>query len=105
MTQPPASRLNAPITSVEGEEEVTASGRRQSHHEMVLTFLRAHPGATGHEIGTGTGLGQVPCIRRLNDLHRLEVVRQGDPRKGPTGRREVTWWPVDEQLVLFPVRR
>lgn len=39
--------------------------------------------------------------RRLSDLERAGLVQMGKPRRAPSGRPEVAWWPVERQGVLL----
>jgi len=95
MAFPHASHAADPATSYEAEDALTASGMRRSQAVKILAVVKASPGLTGHEIGAATGLGQVPALRRLNDLHKIREVHQGQARIGPMNRNEVTWWPAN----------
>ena len=96
-----ATRRSDPSTSADAERAFTDSGARQSHCARVLAAVRAQPGSTGTELGAATGLGQVPAMRRLNDLRKNGLVRQGPARRGPSGRSETTWYPATMQGRLW----
>ena len=96
-----ATRRSDPSTSADAERAFTDSGARQSHCARVLAAVRAQPGSTGHELGEASGLGQVPAMRRLNDLRKDGLVRQGPARRGPSGRPETTWYPATMQGRLW----
>jgi len=87
MAFPHASHAADPATSYEAEDALTASGMRRSQAVKILAVVKASPGLTGHEIGA--------ALRRLNDLHKIREVHQGQARIGPMNRNEVTWWPAN----------
>ena len=88
-----------PETSHDAAAALTKSGRRQRHCQIVFALVQRHRGFTGAE------LWDIACdsdqrklksahevYRRLNDLRRAGVVRQGDSRLcSARGRRMVTW--------------
>jgi len=93
---PPASHRNDPETSQEAENAITASGSRASHCDQIYSVVEAEPGLTAGQIGVMSGYGMHITSRRLADLKNRGRVRQGQPRvfEG-SGRRQVTWWPVE----------
>lgn len=100
-----ATRATDPRTSAEAELAFTRSGARATHAARVLAVVREHPGLVGTEIGAsvwpGDALGQIRAIRRLNDLRKNRLVRQGEPRFGLNSRREISWWPVAVQRRMM----
>ena len=96
-----ATRSGDPWTSRAAEREHTDSGKRQTQAELVLEHARRSPGLTGTMLGLRTGLGQVPTVRRFNDLRQKGLVRQGEARKGLHRTSEVTWWAEDQQGRLM----
>ena len=101
-----ATRRSDPSTSADAERAFTDSGARQSHCARVLAAVRAPPGSTGHELGAAVwpenpSMGEVRALRRLNDLRKDGLVRQGPARRGPSGRPETTWYPATMQGRLM----
>ena len=95
-----ASRTHDPATSHEAERRFTESGARATHCALVLAAVRAQPGSTGTELGAAVWPGDAKegryrALRRLNDLRRAGIVRQGSPRRSG-GRAMVTWWLTQE---------
>lgn len=93
MTTTPVSRATDPGTSHIAAEEVTRSGRRDSHVAMVMAVVRETPGLVAHEIAPLVGLDYIECVRRLSDAKNRGLAFQGPPAKWQ-GRPCVTWWPV-----------
>ena len=93
---PPVSRRENPETSQEAENAINASGSRASHCDQIYSVVEAEPGLTAGQIGVMSGYGMHITSRRLADLKNRGRVRQGQPRiwEG-SGRKQVTWWPVE----------
>jgi hypothetical protein len=97
---PPASHRNDPETSQEAEDSINASGSRASHCDHIFEVVKEHPGLTAGAIGVLTEdmieLVGAAVWKRLSDLKNRGRVRQGQTRvfEG-SGRRQVTWWPVE----------
>ena len=93
---PPATHRNDPATSQEAENAINASGSRASHCDQIYSVVEAEPGLTAGQIGVMSGYGMHITSRRLADLKNRGRVRQGQTRvfEG-SGRRQVTWWPVE----------
>lgn len=92
MTATPISRATDPGTSHIAAEEVTRSGRRDSHVAMVMAVVRESPGLVAHEIAPRAGLDYIECVRRLSDAKNRGLARQGAVVKWKN-RPCVTWWP------------
>ena len=91
MTQfPPATHAGDPATAHAAEAAVTASGRRLSHAQLVLTTVERNPGRTAKEYGALTLLGHIEAQRRLSDLKNNGEVVMGAPEVYD-GSRCVTW--------------
>ncbi len=100
-TRPLRHRLD-PLTSHEAAARMVATGTAQTHREIVMDAVREYPGSTAGEIGAVTALGRFEAARRLSDLHRLQEVVQGPPRRClEQGTRQVTWWARPEQGRLL----
>ena len=95
---PPVSHRDDPETSQEAEDSINASGSRASHCDQIYSVVEAEPGLTAGQIGVMSGYGMHITSRRLADLKNRGRVRQGQTRvfEG-SGRRQVTWWPVEVQ--------
>jgi len=96
----PVSRRDNPLTSYEAETSINADGSRATHLRTVLRIVRATPGLTTGEVGEISGLGQMETRKRLSDLKNATLARQGGSRVWPqSGRRQVTWWPMDVKTL------
>ncbi len=89
----PSSHRHDPASSYIAEERMTLSGKRASNARKVAEALRANSGAVAYELVEPTGLDVVEVRRRLDDLHKLGLARQGAVTKRH-GRSQVTWWAV-----------
>jgi hypothetical protein len=91
---PPTSHAADPITSLEAEHAVTASGARGRQLALVVDAVRQHPGLTAEGIASACGLDRYQAMRRLSDAKHAGLARQGEPREQASGRRAMTWWPL-----------
>ena len=97
---PPATHRNDPETSQEAENAINASGSRSSQCDHIFVVVKDNPGLTAGAIGVLTEdmieLVGAAVWKRLSDLKTQGRVRQGQTRvfEG-SGRRQVTWWPVE----------
>lgn len=69
------------IPAHEAAEFMQKSGKAAKHKEIVLEFISKNQGATGGEIGEGTGLGHIESQRRISDLKSAGMVEYRDKRK------------------------
>jgi len=92
-----------PGTSRQAARELNASGAARTQAAWFLCAVRDHPGLTASELAhlSGGRLDRYAANRRLADLERAGLVQKGEPRRAPSGRPEVTWWPVERQGVLL----
>jgi len=97
----PATHRNDPRTSLEAELEVTVTGQRQRHIDMVVASVREYPGLTAEEYGALTGLGRIETARRLSDAKEAWLVRRGERKVYPAvgGTSQSTWYPVTAEPV------
>lgn len=89
-----------PSTSLAAAEEVTRNGQADVQRQMVLEVLRRHPGMTSAEMArmSGTPGSRHLFARRLPDLVKLRLARQGEKRECVVCKSVcVTWWPEEEQ--------
>ena len=86
-----ATRKSHPETSLIAEEEITKSGKRKRHCQIILNALTRHNGSTTKELaGFLAGVLRYDQIwRRMHDLVDNEYIKRND-----TIRREgnCTWW-------------
>ena len=96
-----AARKTDPDTSREAAQYVEDSGIASAQRSLCLWQVRHTPGMTSAEIGEATLLGRYPPARRLPELRRAGLVRNGESRIcGVTGRRSITWFPVEADGVV-----
>lgn len=89
----PAARSTDDLSSHLAAEEVTRSGARQRHLEIVAAAVRKHPGMTSAELTVVCGLERHETARRLPDAVTAGLVKKGDLRACTrSGRLAVTWW-------------
>ncbi len=69
------------ITSHQAARAVEASGMTGYHRNILLAFVRNNPGMTAAEIAHGSGLDRYEASRRLPELRRAGLLRNGDARK------------------------
>jgi hypothetical protein len=90
---PPASRRTDPISSKEAETEINRSGARETQQREILQTVIDSPGRTSLELAQISRFDRYQIARRLADLHRKGLVRQGEIRACDVGNRNaVTWW-------------
>jgi len=95
------ARTSDPITSHIAADAFTASGKRLAQAEIILTYVRRHPGLTAGEYGVMTGLGRVAVGKRLPEIRDAGHITQGDHRKcSQDGTQQMTWWPAQVQAAL-----
>jgi predicted ArsR family transcriptional regulator len=92
-----------PGTSKQAARELNESGAVQTQAAWFLRAVRDQPGLTASELAdlSGGRLDRYAANRRLADLERAGLVQKGEPRRAPSGRPEVTWWPAERQGVLL----
>lgn len=93
--QTPAFRATDPETSELAAIEITASGERKRQQDATAEAVRKHPGKTSHELAQVTGLNRYALARRLPEcVTGKEVVKGAARTCAVSGRKAVTWWPV-----------
>lgn len=100
LEQLPIAHRNDPRSSWDAGAEHTAKGYTLTHAAQVLALVRNYPGLTGAEIAalSDCQLDKYEVRRRLDNLHKLHAVRQGEQRRcGVAERLAVTWWPMPAQ--------
>lgn len=92
-----------PSTSRDAARRADAAGVPATQAAWFLAAVRASPGRTASELAEASAgrYDRYAANRRLADLERAGLVRKGEPRRAPSGRPEVTWWPVERQGVLL----
>lgn len=91
----PAARATDDVSSHLAAEDVTRSGARQRHIEIVATAVRKHPGMTSAELAVLCGLDRHETARRLPDAITAGLVKKGELRAcARSGRLAVTWDPT-----------
>jgi len=84
-------RNNDPPTSAMAAHEEKDSGLVKQHQAMCLETVRDMPGMTAREIEARLG---IKAHKRLPELRRGGMVRNGRPRRCTvTGRQAMTWHP------------
>lgn len=100
LSDSPIARRRDPDTSHEAAEHVTASGSRARQQALVIDLVRRYPGHTSAELAIKSELGggdvdRWTAARRLPELRKAWLVKNGEPREcGVTGRRALTWYVV-----------
>jgi DNA-binding IclR family transcriptional regulator len=65
------------------------------HRNQLLDYVRQHPGQTAGEIARGSGVDRFEASRRLPELRRAGLLRNGDKRKcSALGNLSLTWRPA-----------
>ncbi len=88
-----------PVTSYEAAKAIEP--HRKAHKAKILAALAEHPGAIASELAELVGYDPVETRRRLTDLKLGGHAYQAHTGKGPSGRREMRWWPRETQKVLL----
>ncbi len=89
------ARTADPDTSHEAARECIASGRLGRHMRLALSAIVKHQGCTSAELVEWCELNRHEVARRLPDLEKRGLVRQGESRAcWVTKRQSVTWWPT-----------
>lgn len=95
----PAARSTDPSSSHEAAEQMEKSGRRQRNIDLVVDFVKTHPGLTSKEIAVAMGnpdIDRYEVARRLADAKGVSL-RRGETRPYTACRNMkpcVTWWPI-----------
>lgn len=87
----PAARATDPLTSHLAADEITASGTRQRHVEIVIAAVRANKGLTSLELADVCGLERHEVARRTSDAETAGAIRKGPVKRQANGRSAVTW--------------
>lgn len=84
-----------PVTSLIAARELVETGELGRQQRIVLEALQNNAGLTSDELAAAARLDRYLVARRLPDLVRLGVARQGERRTSTlSGRPGVTWFPV-----------
>jgi len=88
-----ATRRSHPVTSHVAEDEITKSGKREKHCQIILKALRLHNGSTSAELARFTSLTKEQVHKRMNDLVEHNLIEHGDKRVCDVkGSLCITWW-------------
>jgi predicted HTH transcriptional regulator len=94
MHDQPVVRPSNPLTSYEGETDVTESGRRKSYMVLLFKVIRRAPGLTKEELSEKTNLPEDVIGKRLSDLQNVGYIHKGAvSKRSSRGRSQSTWWP------------
>ncbi|GGA00273.1 hypothetical protein [Dyella caseinilytica] len=97
----PISRANDPVSSHLAAEQITQTGKRQSHLELIVAAVYAHPGCTAGELTQYTGLTHVQIDRRTGDLRMSERIVFGAIRQCRViGSQQQTLWPMQAERLV-----
>jgi len=97
----PLSRRTDSVTSFDAARRLKRSGRWQSQKRAVFEALRQNNGSTSAELAKAMGGDRYIPSRRLRELEREGLIREGQIRKCQVvGSRCLTWW-VREDVKLF----
>jgi hypothetical protein len=88
-------------TSTEALRYVSLTGKRDAHKKAVWDALVANPGEIASDLARIAGYDPVETRRRLTDLKIAGKAYPKDSGYGPSGRREMRWWPQMTQKVLL----
>ncbi|MEK7269861.1 MAG: hypothetical protein AAB215_02835 [Planctomycetota bacterium] len=76
--------------------EADAGARKKSHRDVCLEQVLERPGCTAAEIGAAAGMNLMSVSRRLPELRRFGLVRNGRSRICSIAKRlSLTWFPVE----------
>jgi hypothetical protein len=90
----PISRANDPLTSVEAEDYINASGSRQRQIEIAAELVKQYPGSTCRELAE-KGMDNERLHKRIPDAVVAGLVTRGAWRQCfVTGRKAMTFWPA-----------
>lgn len=91
----PGARRSDVSSSKEANEQITASGRRESQLKLALFFVREYPGKTSLELSGIAKADRYSFARRLPQLRDADLVKNGPIRMCEVGKRNaITWYPV-----------
>ena len=89
------ARASDPASSHQAAATVEANGNAGCQRHRCLLTVRERPGLTSAEIANYAGVTRHTAARRLPELRRHLLVRNGEPRKCTVcGVRSLTWWAV-----------
>ena len=88
------ARNSDPSTSHEAAAAIEASGKATAHRNLVLAYVREHPGLTAGEISNGLGFkDRHVAARRLSELRDGVFVSMKEPRICTVDQTKcMTWW-------------
>ena len=88
----PASHRTDPVTSYTAAERAP----KQTHGEIVLATITAHPGRTAKELAQHCRLDRYQIARRCRELVNQGKIKGGYVRECTVeGGEAVTWWGRD----------
>ena len=88
-------------TSTEALRHMALTGKRAVHKKAVWDALVENPGEIASDLARIAGFDPVETRRRLTDLKIAGKAYPQHSGYGPSGRREMRWWPQMEQRPLL----
>lgn len=86
------ARANDPETSHLAAEQIEAAGTASAHRNIIVEYLKQHPGKTNAEIAEGSGLDYARVHKRMAEAERMNLVIRGSAIKCPIHKRMMTQW-------------
>lgn len=88
------ARRKDPATSHDSARAVERKGKAHSDREACLQAVRQHPGKTAYEIAAILGIEGIIPGKRLPELRKPHLVKNGPPRICAVRKsKAMTWWP------------
>ncbi len=87
------ARRDDPVTSHEAAAKHVATGKADPNRRLCLAVVAEHPGRTSAEIAELAGLSRHEAARRLPELRKDGLVRNGGKRVcSVTKNQSLTWF-------------
>lgn len=91
-TMTAAARQSDPITSHLAAERVESTGNATHQRGIVLSYVQRHSGQTSAEIANGLNVPRHMPARRLPELRKAGMIRNGEKRLcSVAGTLAMTW--------------
>ena len=88
-------------SSREAADGHVRSGANVAQKKLILAQLLKAPGSTVDDVAAAVGMDQLRVGKRLSDLAKDHLIKQGDfTRSKVSGRKMLTWWPTE--LAVTP---
>lgn len=82
-------------TSLAAAFEHVACGEHRRQSIVVLLAVQASPGLTSLQLSKRCDCDRQAVARRLPELEKDGYIRRGDKVTDDTGRKAISWWPVE----------